>query len=211
VVLSTPTPACATVKPFKFVSANAQGSLRVTRELGVTAKPGYAWPAVGAGQLSGKAVFAAARSSADDTALEAFAFSASDASAPTQLSSAALTASVPLPVIGVSVADIYADAPPTYSSRMPTRRQTCFGSPRALRPSTALPQPASTPSRCRPHCTMALHRGGLVAQLVERQRPWRATAAWTTRSGNDRPGGLPPQLPRQHAALRTAGALAAPA
>jgi hypothetical protein len=148
VVLSTPTPACPAVKPFKFVSADAQGNLRVTREtdLGVTAKPGYAWRAVGAGQLSGNTVFAAVRSSADDTALEVFAFSASDASAPTQLASAALTASVPLPVIGVSVADIYADAPPTYSSRMPTRRQTCFGSPRALRPSTAPPQPASTPS-----------------------------------------------------------------
>jgi hypothetical protein len=114
VVLSTPTPACPAVKPFKFVSADAQGNLRVTREtdLGVTAKPGYAWRAVGAGQLSGNTVFAAVRSSADDTALEVFAFSASDASAPTQLASAALTASVPLPVIGVSVADIYADGAP---------------------------------------------------------------------------------------------------
>lgn len=121
VVLSSPTPSEPdAAKPFKLVVTDAAGSLRVASEtdLGVPARPGYAWRSLGVGELDGATALAAVRSSVDGSSLEIFLFAmhvgsgATPTPTPTLRASATLSASVPLPVIGVELADVYADGAP---------------------------------------------------------------------------------------------------
>ena len=112
-VLSTPTTGEIDEKPFKFVSADPTGILSVTRhtDLGVSIKQGYVWRFLAAGEIDGGNIFAVVRTSANGFTLEVLLFSTTT-SPPTLRASTILSASVAHAVIGVAIADVYADGAP---------------------------------------------------------------------------------------------------
>ena len=109
VVLCDPTFADPAAKPFQTVSADAAGVLSVTgtSDLGVAAKKGWLWRAVGATTP----LMGAARQSADGRSLDVFLFS-TQTSPPTLTANVSLDASSTAPVIGIAVADVYGDGAP---------------------------------------------------------------------------------------------------